>query len=112
MPDPDSAARFVLITAPDIDVARRLARALLDQHLIACANLLPAVTSLYHWEGAIEEDSEVLMVCKTRAERLAAIEALLSAEHPYDVPECIALEPARVEPRYLAWLLTATAGEA
>ena len=104
----ERAARIAFVTAPDQDVARRLAQRLVEERLAACVNLLPGLVSVYRWQGAVEEDSEVLLVVKTRAGKLAAIEALLEREHPYDCPECVALEPAHVEARYLAWLLAET----
>jgi periplasmic divalent cation tolerance protein len=100
----DEAPRVVLITAPDGEVARALARGLVEQRLAACANLLPAVTSVYRWEGAVQEDAEVLLVVKTVRARLEALEAYLDEHHPYDVPECVALAPAAVSDAYLAWL--------
>ena len=97
--------RVVLVTAPDVDVAKRLARGLVEARLAACVNVVGGVTSVYRWEGATHEDPEVLLVVKTTAERLEALEAWLAEEHPYDVPECVALEVARVEAKYLAWLV-------
>jgi len=104
----EQAARIAFVTAPDLEVARRLARRLVEERLAACVNLLPDLVSVYRWQGAVEEDSEVLLVLKTRASKLAAVESLLEREHPYDCPECVAIEPARVEARYLAWLLAET----
>ena len=101
---PGDGARVVLITAPDMEVARGLARALVEEGLAACANLVPGVTSVYRWEGELCEDAEVLLVVKAPAERLEALAARVDALHPYDVPELVALEPAAVEARYLAWL--------
>lgn len=98
-------ARVVLVTAPDLAVARALARGLVERRLAACVNLVPGLESVYRWQGAVENANEVLLLVKTAAERLPALEDFLAAEHPYDLPECIALEPARIEPRYLAWLL-------
>ena len=106
------AARIVLTTAPDEGQARSLARGLVEERLAACCNLLPGATSVYRWEGAVEEASEVLMVVKTSAARLAQLRSALLARHPYDTPEWIVLTPAAVEPRYLAWLLGATSLEA
>jgi len=94
--------RLVLITHPPRG-ARAFARRLVEERLAACVNLFP-VSSLYRWEGRIEDARETLLVLKTVRGRQAALEAFLEREHPYDVPECVALEPARVEPRYLAWL--------
>ena len=99
----------MLTTAPDEEVARTLARGLLERRLAACVNVLPRVTSVYRWEGAVREEGEVLLVAKTTSERLAEIEAWFGDAHPYDVPECIVLAPARVEPKYLRWILDETA---
>jgi periplasmic divalent cation tolerance protein len=104
----DAALRVVLVTAPDAECARRLARTLVEERLAACANLLPGVTSVYRWEGAVQEDGEVLLVFKTTDLRLPAFEARLMELHPYEVPECVALAPDRVAAPYLAWLQGAT----
>lgn len=107
----DPNPRLVLTTAPDPAVARRLAEGLVSGHLAACVNLLPGVTSIYGWEGVLEEASEVLMLIKTREGLVERVEAYLGAEHPYDTPECVSLAPDRVEARYRKWLLDWTAGE-
>ena len=100
----------LLVTAPDLIVARELARGLVENELAACANLVPGIRSIYRWEGKIEDEEEVLMVIKTTAARLDAVERWVIEKHPYDTPECLALEPAAVEARYLAWL-EASCGE-
>jgi periplasmic divalent cation tolerance protein len=102
-------ARVVLVTAPDLASARSLARGLVEQRLAACVNLLPGVESIYRWKGTVESSSEVLLLVKTAAGRLPALEAFLESEHPDEVPECIALQPARVERAYLDWLLAEAA---
>ncbi len=98
-------ARVVLVTAPDLASARSLAHGLVERRLAACVNLVPGLESIFRWKGAIESSKEVLLVVKTAASRMPALEAYLESEHPYDVPECIALQPARVERAYLDWLL-------
>ena len=97
-------SRVVLVTAPDRDVALDLARALVQERLVACVNVVPGVTSVYRWEGAVEESAEVLMVAKTTTERLAELERRVVELHPYDVPEFLALAPEHVESRYARWL--------
>jgi len=99
----------VLVTAPDQEVADRLAAGLVDGRLAACVNLLPGVTSIYRWEGAVQRDQEVLMIVKTTRARLRELEAFLVREHPHDVPECVALAPAHVAGTYLGWLRASTA---
>ena len=94
----------VLVTAPDLKTARMLAKAALESRLIACANLIPKVESHYWWQGKIEHGAEVLLVLKTAATRLAAIEKLIVAKHPYDTPEFVVLSLDRGNRRYLDWL--------
>jgi periplasmic divalent cation tolerance protein len=94
----------VLITAPNLKTARKLARAALAARLIACANLVPRIESHYWWEGKIEAGAEVLLVMKTTAPRLAALQKLILANHPYDTPEFIVLPITRGAKGYLDWL--------
>jgi periplasmic divalent cation tolerance protein len=89
---------------PALKTARTLAKAALEAKLIACANLIPKVESHYRWQGKIESASEVLMILKTAKSRLAALEKLISARHPYDTPEFLVLPLKAVSRRYLAWL--------
>jgi periplasmic divalent cation tolerance protein len=96
--------RIVLVTAPDLKTARRLARAALDARLIACANLIPRIESHYRWQGKIERSSEVLMVLKTTTKSLAKLEKLIIAEHPYDTPEFVVIDLRGGNSRYLDWL--------
>ena len=88
-----SAAKFslVLVTAPDLKTARRLAAAALKEKLIACANLIPKIESHHWWQGKIESGAEVLLILKAPKNRLAALEKLVLAGHPYDTPEFLAL---------------------
>jgi len=101
-----SAARVVLVTHPARG-ARAFARALVAQRLAACVNLVP-VGSVYRWKGKVESAREVLCVVKTTARALARLERHVRAAHPYECFEFVALAPARVEPRYLAWLAAET----
>ncbi|HEY4417644.1 MAG TPA: divalent cation tolerance protein CutA [Verrucomicrobiae bacterium] len=101
-----SAAKFaiVLVTAPDLKTARRLARAALAARLIACANLIPKLESHYWWQGKIESGTETLLILKTPKNKLAALEKLLLAQHPYDTPEFLVLPLSAGTGKYLAWL--------
>jgi periplasmic divalent cation tolerance protein len=94
----------VMVTAPDLKTGRKLARAALAAKLIACANLVPRIESHYWWQGTIEMGAEVLLVMKTTTARLAALEKLILAKHPYDTPEFIALPVSRGSRRYLDWV--------
>src|SRR5580700_8316687 len=100
--------RVVLVTAPDLKTARRLARAALRERLAACANLIPGLESHYWWRGKIESSREVLLLFKTRASRLRKLEKLILKEHPYDTPEFVVLQLTAATNRYLAWLLQET----
>jgi periplasmic divalent cation tolerance protein len=102
-----SRARVGLITHPE-EGAGAFARLLVARRVAACVNLVP-VRSVYRWEGEVHEDPEVLLVVKTTTDRAAELEAILAADHPYDVPELVLLEPAAVEAKYLAWLCGETA---
>jgi periplasmic divalent cation tolerance protein len=101
-----SATKFsiVLVTAPNLKTARALARAALQARLIACANLIPKIESHYRWRGKIESGAEVLLVLKTQKPKLAALERLVLARHPYDTPEFIVLPLSAGSKKYLAWL--------
>ena len=108
----ENEARVVLVTCPPGEPAVALARALVDERLAACVNVLPGVTSVYRWQGERQEEGEAVLVVKTTAGRLRDLEGRLASLHPYDVFECIALAPARVEARYLAWLVESVDGGA
>jgi periplasmic divalent cation tolerance protein len=104
------AAKFtiVLVTAPDLKTARALARAALRARLIACANLVPKIESHYWWQGKIESGAEALLVLKAQKSKLAALEKLVLAQHPYDTPEFLVLPVGAGNGRYLDWLTAAT----
>lgn len=93
-----------LVTAPDTKTARRLAAAALTARLAACVNLLPGIESHYWWQGKMETGKEVLMIFKSTARRLAALERFIVAKHPYDTPEFLVLSVTRGNRRYLDWL--------
>jgi len=103
---PKSRPEFaiVLVTAPDMKTARALAGVALKSRLIACANLIPKIESHYWWQGKIETGSEVLLILKTTAPSLPALERLIVAKHPYDTPEFVVLAVKTGNRRYLDWL--------
>ena len=96
--------RVVLVTAPDADSARRLARTLVQERLAACGNIVPDLVSVFRWQDAVQEESEALLILKTSAERLAQLTARVSELHPYDVPEVLALGIETGNRPYLDWL--------
>jgi len=99
---------IVLVTAPDLKTARLLAKAALAAKLIACANLIPKLESHYWWRGKMESGVEVLLILKTHKSRLAALETLILARHPYDTPEFLVLPVSAGSKKYLNWLAAAT----
>lgn len=103
-------ALVVLVTAPSTEVAAGLARDLVEKRLAACANLVPGVRSIYAWEGEVCDDSEVLLVIKTRPEALEALRARVVEQHPYDVPEVLALPVAGGHAPYLEWIARSVEG--
>lgn len=100
--------RVVLVTAPDLATADALATALVEARLAACANILPSVTSVYRWEGAVERAEEVLLVLKTGSDRVAELVEATVERHPYDVPEVLALPVAEGHGPYATWVRTET----
>jgi len=96
--------KAVLVTAPDLKTARKLAKAALRARLIACANLVPKIESHYRWQGRMESGGEVLMILKSTTARLAALEKFILANHPYDTPEILVVPLAAGTKRYLKWL--------
>jgi periplasmic divalent cation tolerance protein len=101
-----TAAQFslVLVTAPDLKTARSLAKAALRARLAACANLIPRIESHYWWQGRLESGAEVLLIFKSPKARLAALEKLILARHPYDTPEFLTLTLNAGSQKYVAWL--------
>jgi periplasmic divalent cation tolerance protein len=94
----------VLVTAPNLNVARQLAGGALSGKLVACANLVPRIESHYWWQGKLESSAEVLMIFKTTVRKVSALEKFILANHPYDTPEFVALSLAGGTKRYLAWI--------
>ncbi|PIJ52095.1 divalent-cation tolerance protein CutA [Erwinia sp. OLTSP20] len=99
-----SQAVVVLCTAPDEASARSLAHSALSARLAACVTLLPGATSLYVWEGKLQETPEVQLVLKSDNHHQQALLALLKAQHPYDTPELLVLPVTHGESDYLSWL--------
>ena len=83
---------IVLSTVPDDASAEKIARALVDERLAACVNVLPPMTSIYRWKGAVERDTERQLVMKTTRGSLPALEKRLKALHSYEVPEFVVLD--------------------
>src|SRR5271166_1891222 len=91
MPEATPPVCIVLTTAATPDEATRLARTLVEERLAACATLIPAVQSIYHWQGQIESSTETLLLLKTGPDQLDALEARLRELHSYQTPEFLVL---------------------
>lgn len=94
----------VLTNLPDSESAFNLARTLLRANLAACVNVLAPATSLYRWEGRLEEASEVPVLIKSTRERYAELERAIVEAHPYDLPEIVVLPVEAGLPAYLGWV--------
>ncbi len=95
---------LVISTFPDAETAERIANELIEAKLAACVNILPAIKSIYRWQGKVENAAETMAFLKTTTARLPDLQAKLRASHPYDVPEIICLPIANGLPEYLQWV--------
>jgi periplasmic divalent cation tolerance protein len=93
---------------PDRATADRIARALVEERLAACVNVVPGIGSTYRWKGVVEQADEVLLIIKTVRARLTAVGDRLAALHPYELPELVAVEAVGGLPGYLGWLAEQT----
>lgn len=107
----DPELSIVWMTVPDAETGERIARTLVDERLIACANLLPGVTSVYRWEGAVHAEPELLVIMKTRRDRLARLFERAAELHPYQVPELVAAPLEASLPAYRAWVAAESSEE-
>ena len=96
--------RVVFITVPMAE-ARDLARGIVDHRLAACVNVVPKVESFFWWENQVQQEQEALLVVKTTQLRLDKLIAYVRDEHPYDVPEIIAVPVAEGLPDYINWVM-------
>jgi len=103
-PDMAEEVLVILTTWPDAEKARAAARVLIDERLVACANIVPAVEAIYRWEGNIETASEALMILKSTIGRYVELETRIKALHPYEVPEIVALPVSDGLIAYLRWV--------
>jgi len=98
----------VIVTAPSEDLAVTIARALVETRLAACANIIKGIRSIYTWQGKTEDDTEVLMIVKTRRELFDLLKSKVKELHSYEVPEIIALPIIAGSDDYLKWLREST----
>jgi periplasmic divalent cation tolerance protein len=95
--------RLVFVTASSLEEARSLAQRILEQHLAACVNLVPALESHYWWRGQLETATEVQMIIKSSAEQFEALAEIIRWHHSYECPEIVAVAPGEISPDYRAW---------
>lgn len=100
--------RLVYVTAPNQDEALRLAHLAVGERLAACANVLGAITSVYWWDGKLNQDGEVAVLLKTRADLVEALTTRLRDAHSYDCPCVVALAIDGGNPDFLAWIAAET----
>lgn len=102
--DPGTGVVTVLMTAPGTESAEAVTRALVEERLVACGNIIPGAVSVYRWKGEVQRDEEVVVILKTTCDRLPRALERAAELHPYDVPELLAQEVAEGAPAYLAWV--------
>lgn len=105
------SALIVITSAPDRDVALKIARALIERKLAACVNILAECTSIYRWQGTLETATEVALMIKTRAAIYDDVEAAIKSLHPYELPEIVAVPIERGLPDFLEWINAETVTE-
>ncbi len=96
--------RIVFTTFANEEDARRITRLLVEERLAACATFVSGATSIFRWKETVEENAEVFVLLKTTAERFEELSARLSALHPYETPEIVALDCSATSKGYGAWL--------
>jgi periplasmic divalent cation tolerance protein len=103
-------AVFVYTTYPSVVEAEQAGRALVEQRLCACVNILPGMVSLYWWQGKIDRGEEVVMIIKTRASLAEPVRAAVKQMHSYSTPAILVLPVENVDPDYHAWIVAETKG--
>jgi periplasmic divalent cation tolerance protein len=110
MHDLNTQARIVLTAESTLEEANKLGRALVEERLVACATLLPVVQSIYHWDDQIQSAPETMVMLKTSAEKLEALEKRLRELHSYRVPEFLVVPVEYGSDIYMEWMLKTLAG--
>ncbi|MGR6035127.1 MAG: divalent-cation tolerance protein CutA [Candidatus Nitrosoglobus sp.] len=100
----DNVYQLIFCTCPDEETARKLAILLIEKQYAACVNIIPRLTSVYCWQGKIEASSECLLLIKSRADYYSAVEQMIREQHPYELPEIIAVAISSGLDSYLHWI--------
>lgn len=96
------------VTTPTMEVAREISRYLVSNKTAACVNIIPTVTSVFHWEGKLNEEQECLLLIKTQTALVERVIAEVKEKHPYEVPEVISVAMGPGSESYLKWLAEST----
>ena len=99
-----SKIRFVLVTCPDLETAKSLARDALTARFAGCVNVIPNIYSLFVWKDEVTEEEETLLLAKTTEENLDKLESLWLSRHPYDVPEFVVMKASCANEAYEKWI--------
>lgn len=102
------ACTFVYITAEDVEEAKALGRALVEERLAACANVIPGTIPIYWWEGRVQEGAEAVLIAKTRADLVERLVEFVRQKHSYDCPCVVALPVTGGNPDFLGWIAAET----
>lgn len=103
-----SEVLLIITNMPDQESAQCMANSLIENHAAACVNILAACTSVYHWQGKIESSNEIPLLIKTTRSAYPRVEELIRTQHPYELPEIIAVSVEAGLPAYLQWISTET----
>ena len=95
---------FVYVTISDMALAKKLAQVCLKKKLVACANIIPSMTSLYQWEDQLKEESECVIIMKTREDLFKTLSAVIKKHHPYECPCIVWIPISKIEPTFLKWI--------
>jgi periplasmic divalent cation tolerance protein len=106
----ETSVTVAIVTAPSHDVAERIVTTIVNEQLAACGSIVPGVTSIYRWQGAVQTDREVLVLFKTTRAVLPALMTRVAALHPYDVPEVLALPVTAGLEAYTSWVVANVRG--
>ncbi len=94
----------LLTTFSDAEVARQIGTQLIESQLVACVNVMPAVESIFRWQGELKIEGEAFALVKTTRAKLVELEAWLQTHHPYEVPEILVITPEAGSARYFSWV--------
>lgn len=103
-----SEVLMLITNMPDQESAQRMANSLIESHAAACVNIMATCTSVYRWQGKVESASEIPLLIKTTRSAYPRVEALIRAQHPYELPEIVAVSVEAGLPEYLQWVTTET----